>query len=124
MHRTDERQIEETVVGHSVRQLLNTTAVVLTDADCDAEQQVVIDLLAVDNHARTRRLVGEERAHQTVQIEPLALATLRLVVVEGFDYKGIETQAGDVRHVARLREFRLGVTHRTDIWNISVLNNI
>ena len=115
MHGTHQRHVEHTVVGHGVGQLLHAADVVLTDADGDAEQQVVVNQPVVDPHLHARRLVAEEVLDQTPRGAPAAFAALFLEVRKLAHHPRVETRARYVGHIAALAVVRLLVRHHAHV---------
>ena len=109
------RDVQKTIVGNSIWQLLDTTTVELAHTDSDAKEQVVVYQLVVDPHLRTRGAVCEEGAYQAPEVTTTAEVTLGLACERAAYDRSIEAQACNIGHIAHLAHLRLLVTHLRDI---------
>ena len=61
--RADNRKVEQSVVGNSLWELLDTSTIILTHANSHTEQQVIVYESIIDPHLNARRLIPKERTY-------------------------------------------------------------
>jgi len=115
MDGTDQRHVQQSVVGHRLGQLLHTAAVVFADTDGDAHQQVVVNQPVVDPNLHARRFVAEERTDHAPRIEPLVAVSFLLEMGVFLDYHRIEPHTGHISHITVLTVVSLFVRNDSDI---------